>query len=326
MNAKHFLLLLATCLMGQGVAAAPRSDALSAPDGGFSSQDLSAASQAGLVDRSTRNSRIALAQTERLRALFVRDPRQAWASLSPDESALLARVLDPGTPVRDLAISWLMRNGAAQSSTLDGGKFTGLYSSLADVWLLLRWAEVGGAWRIVDARLLPAKALLEETAEEPGSSGTPQSGFVQSYRDALARFSALVSDQTPTSIMNRRNAARAQDQALAHRQIDVWLASLKSLYELPGPAATLDALPAQLVAQAQDEGSNLDLLPISGLQTFIPLGVLSQDTGRSVLLGSPFYPTVLIRADYRDVELKQTPSFSLIQLSLPSATPAGDRS
>lgn len=312
MTFKALQLIALVGLVAQPSWANPDPSAPQAPAAGFTSQDLESAAQAGRINATTRNSRIALAQTERLRALFVRDPRQAWASLSRDEAGVLVRALNPGTPVRDLAISWFMRNGAVQASSIDGGQFTGLYSPIADVWLLLNWAEIGGAWRIIDASWLPARNMSNVPKAQ---SEAPFLGFAASYQLALSRFADKVRDQTPSTLINSRAAMRAGDQKEAEASIDVWLASLKSLYDVPIVAARLNDLPNRLVASSQTRGSPFASLPVSGLQTFAPMGVLSQQDERAIILGSPFYPTLLIYADYGDSRLSRDPRFTLVRLS-----------
>ena len=124
---------------------------------GFSPGDLAQAARA--LDSGAQHTdavrRIA-AQTEILRAVLANDLPNAQRRISRDELQVLTIALGAPTVTRDIMLSWLMRSGVTVAAD---GEISGIYSPLADAWLVLHWAQLGGSPRLIDAALVRGTSL-----------------------------------------------------------------------------------------------------------------------------------------------------------------------
>lgn len=214
------------------------------------------------------------AETERLRLSIAYDVAAGIARRDPTEQDALIGALATGEGDGDLRARWFMAGAVQQAGT---GTRTFLYNPLARGWLVLDWAQVGGAWRIASARL--------------ASSGLV--GWMGGDRPYLA---GLVADYAAAH-------ANPGDQPgdLAGMEAGRWITGLADFMHDPERRAAADEAKA-LIARghtARLGGGAIDLMPARARATYAPIaGFERAEGGRSLLFGSALYPQILIAADF----------------------------
>jgi hypothetical protein len=128
---------------------------------GFTTSELEVAGRQALVGASQQLqvARVLYAQTETLRLGLVLNPDAIRGSLSSSEQGTLSAALGPNSDILQARLAWFARSASVRVGPSESPDTTGLYNSLADMWLVLRWAKVGGVWRVVGAKLSDGKAL-----------------------------------------------------------------------------------------------------------------------------------------------------------------------
>lgn len=283
--------------------------ALGSPQNGFDTQDLQNAAKLAAVDISTKNSRIAFAQTEKLRALIVQDAAKAWARLSPAERQIMESAFNTGEAQNDLAMLWFMRSSISQSSIFDGGKFSAIYNPLSDVWLLILWNNKNNKWRIADATLV--KGSNEASWEDAKTDyfEAIKNGFF----GARELFSNLIHEKMPQTIMKQSAPKSDEARDIALLLIKRQLATLGPIYSDAKTAKMIGSVESRIfLAQSQDEF--LKNIPIKVRRTFAPISVLNTKSGKSILFCSPIYPEILIGANFKNAQMNSEPELKLVNL------------
>jgi hypothetical protein len=296
------------------VLASPLSAA--APTVGFTAVDMAEAAKRAAPEQWLGNARESYVQAEIVRAAFVQDASKAWATLSPDERAAMTSAIGPSSNRTGLELVWFLRNASTQATQMDGSRLTGYYNPLADVWMLVKWAQVGGTWRIGDAILVPASALSTHT--QPTIWTQSPGGYVAalqtSFADATGKFGEQMVNYTPETVMKGLIAKRITLRTQALAQIDGWLGTLSNWFTRPETRKATQQLGNQIIHGNEREAAQVATLPAIVRSSLSPAGVVKRPSGLSVLLISPLYPRLIVTADYRGDDVRQKPTLGLITL------------
>lgn len=274
---------------------------------GFSASDLTAAAATtGDQVAALKATRRIAAQTEILRAILATDMRRAAQRISADELRVLTAALGRPTLERDIALSWLMRSGL---TTAADGELSGIYSPLADAWLVLRWETIGGAPRISAAALIRGTTLRPPAEGDWRGSEAPFAGELlrlklQSFAifarlpqdpgaDRFFQLHAVIADLERTAVLSRSTAMVAALSAWSKAN--------------PATLARIDA------ATRKHADPALMGLPDKVRKAMGPIAVVESPQGALLLLQSPVYPAQTIVA--RIADPTATPSFTGVDLS-----------
>jgi hypothetical protein len=226
--------------------------------------------------------------TETLRAAFVLNPETAWTLMTASERMALQTAFGNVAAARSVEIAWFMRGA---STAVGNNGMSGLYNPLADAWLLMVWARVGGVPRVVQAALVPAERL------GPGEGFTAREGDVgaalaAARTDRLAQFEDLTTNATAGAILSALAPTRIADRTIVIDRAARWLATLAGWQQAPGQPEAWARLRAEML-RGRKRGHELALLPKVARETMTPVGVVTHGGGEAVLMMSPLSPALV---------------------------------
>ena len=275
---------------------------------GFSPGDLAQAARA--LDSGAQHTdavrRIA-AQTEILRAVLANDLPNAQRRISRDELQVLTIALGAPTVTRDIMLSWLMRSGVTVAAD---GEISGIYSPLADAWLVLHWAQLGGSPRLIDAALVRGTSLRPaESQPDWLTSPAPfAAALLQTKLQAEDNFSALPTARDAPRLFALFGAMRDVERAAVFERSTTMLGAVSAWSRTNrGRLAALD----RVTSKRPDPV--LRALPDRVREQLSPMAVMDSPQGTLLVLLAPTYPTRVVIATFTDTD--QAPVLSLMDLS-----------
>lgn len=303
--------LLAASMVWPMTGAFARSDAKPAARG-FASDDLTRFAK-DRVPSGLPATRQQLAHADVIRIAIAGDPRRSDRILSRSERILWDVAFGPPSPLREARLQWFMRGAIGYAAP--GSDVTGLYSAIADTWLVMRWRSVGHDWRIANLILVPGPAL--RTASDGPvwtyRSGNSAQAIVDQRSVAFARFAAIARRDQAARLFAGLVPNRARLRAISEGQLDRWLGTTTSW--LPG-GTNADAwrtLRTRLMSRKGLTDGSLGGLPNTYRATLVPAAEVSTTNGRSLLLVSPLDPNAIVFADF--VGGKTAPELRLLNLA-----------
>ena len=280
--------------------------------GGFTTADLDAAALRATDARLVQARELAAA-TDTLRAAFVLNPDTAWTAMTADERAAVQGAFGNDVGARREELSWLMRSARVRVGTGEARDVSGLYSPVAQAWLLLRWARVGGQWRVTGAALIPARRLAAAT-DWTERSEAPAAALALAAREADEDFASVTQYQAAPAIFEQLAATRAEDRDAVMTSCTKWVASIAGWRQNPARFATWRGLHGEL-AEARGVPAAIARLPQPVRASLTPAASVATTTGTQLLIVSPLFPGLVVAADFP--EGNPTPTMALIDLDAP---------
>jgi hypothetical protein len=275
---------------------------------GFSQGDLAQAAR--VLDAAAQRTdavRRITAQTEILRAVLANDLPNAQRRISRDELQVLTIALGAPTVTRDIMLSWLMRSGVTLAAD---GEISGIYSPLADAWLVLHWAQLGGSPRLIDAALVRGTSLRPaETQPDWLSSEAPfAAALLRTKLQAEDSFAALSTGSGVPRLFASLGVTRDVERAAVFQRSAAMLGAVSAWSRSNGGRlAALD----RVTRKRPDPV--LRALPDRVREQLSPMAVLNSPQGTLLVLLSPVYPTRVVIATFTDIG--EAPALSLMDLS-----------
>ena len=272
------------------------------PGQGFTATQLASAAREAERARPLQleRARVLLAQSDTLRAGLVLNPDRVRAALTRDEQAALNVAIGPRTSRTPAQLAWLARGARVVVAPGPEPEVSGLYNAIADAWLLLRWRNIGGAWRITAARLVPGAELrpADEAAAWTDQSGTLTDALQAAEARALRRFEELFRSQASADgVFLAPGSGGLDARAAVLGSCDRWLASLVRWATEPGRQARIREVRAALGAGGNSLPEDVQALPTNVRATFLPTAGLTTDAGERLLWVSPLAPQVMLATD-----------------------------
>lgn len=281
-----------------------------AQSGGFTHDDLATAAHANDAEalRTVAMRRIA-ARTEILRAVLATNMPNAKHRISPDELRVLTTAMGAPTQSRDVAVSWLMRSGM---TTVADGEISGIYSPLADSWLVLRWAQIGGSQRLIDAALVRGTSLRPaDTQPDWRTSEAPfAAALLQAKLQAMDSFAALPRALGAPRLFALLGAMRNIERAAVFERSGEMLGGISAWSR--NNRSSLAAVD-RLIRKRPDTA--MLALPERVRKDLGPMAVIASPQGTLLVLQSPVYPAKTVIATFADPGAE--PALSLIDLAPP---------
>ncbi len=275
---------------------------------GFTQSDLAQAASANDAEAlRTSAARQIAARTEILRAVMATNMPGAQRRISRDEMQVLTIALGKPTPTRDIMFSWLMRSGV---TTAANGEISGIYSPLADAWLVLRWAQLGGSPRLVDAALVRGTSLRPvDTQPDWRTSRAPFAAAVlQTKLQAVDSFASLPDALPAPRLFRLLGAMRDAERVAVLDRTGEMLGGISAWSRANG--ASIAAV-ERMIRKHPD--LSLLTLPERVRADLSPMAVITSPQGTLLVLQSPVYPAKTVIASFADAGA--APVLSLIDLA-----------
>ena len=283
---------------------------------GFNAADMEAAARNSTNQAVLDQAKESVLHAEILRAKFVIDGNKTWETLSFDEAFILAQALGPKSAENDIALAWFFRTSSTQATRYDGSNVTGFYNPIADVWLLVKWAKIGGALRIADAILTPTTGFDAANGAIDWTQNTANYGSAlrQTYFSKREVFGALTQEYSSDTIFEKLEADRDLLRNQSFEKLSQWVSALGALVNDESTKENIRNIRNTLI---EAKGRNTDSfggLPLSVRSTLEPAAIISRKDGKSIILISPLYPLSIVSADFEGSDLNGAPKFNQIDL------------
>lgn len=280
---------------------------------GFTPEQLAEAAESAVAQTAPDAAAMqqAAERSERLRAMLAVAMDQSANRLGRAELRALTVALGPPSEDRDILLSWLMRGG--EVAIADAG-LTGIYNPHADGWLLLRWQQVGGTPRLMQAALVSGRLLRGGTEAPLDRADIP---FSQAL--VARRLTAHASLETLTGVMPVDRFFLALP-AIRVFEAEAVLAAARTQvgalaqWSRENPAA-LSAIDRAL---RRGDDPALRALPERVRTALSPMAMVATPAGHELVLQSPMYPA---RALFARFESGAAPA--LFSLDLAPQTGSG---
>lgn len=261
---------------------------------GFNGKDLAKAAQDGAQSKNN-DAVLALNATEVFRLQMAYSPKATMEALPEPIKQKLAIIFGEFNNKRQYQTGWFMAGAIAKAG--ENATQTRLYNPLAQIWLDIDWVKDGETMKI--ANVGAANAVIDDWTKKNGSHLL---AFANSYSAAL---------QT-------NNRQSAQSDAL-FAIADKWIQGLADWVLNPTKAAAVEDAQAAIAngncAKLGADGNIIDSLPREVRVTFAPITGFQNDSGGSVLFGTPLYPQIIIAGDFDNGARPKLKKFTLLNLS-----------
>lgn len=232
-----------------------------------------------------------------LRAAFIFNPGDVGGLVGEQGQRALAMSLGAGSPEHTARLSWFMRGATTRIARPSGGAVVvGYYNPIADMWLLTRWAEVAGSWRLGEAAVLRGVDFADGQASPPWvAQPTADLGGVLAQN--LAAFDARFSGPDPTGAFAdaiAHPAGRLLDDQAAHR-----LSSIAARRDDARRWRAVEQVRRRIIdhAAAIPGGAGVAAMPDRVRQTLTLAAVLPGQGRRWLVFVSPLAPQIVVIAE-----------------------------